>query len=331
MERLTSDQEVLPKMCSWGLWKTFVTLLLTLSYLELTTQAFPSGVHVDGYREEEVPIYPFQQYIQVRKTYTVEHIPLYDNDGAGESSNNLQTSATNHNSGESNEHEASDSDDDRDHYVVPKLREKIEDYKKHEVYEEKGYGDSDYDHKSYGVKEGYRNPYPSENNHDHDGAGSRRSETAASESSPRKRANKNGRRSYRRALGPPVPSLHTPDGTSTKLLEYAAATQYDKDAHEKGIYAARDNIYCPEVIDFDLSSKSMRMGKGHRGGKPRLKGLGSKITCLKNKYFGAEPLPRAIFPSPSESRQSVIEMPSFESFFKMIRTNVNSMQPFRHY
>lgn len=35
------------------------------------TEAFPfAGVHVDGYREENVPIYPFQQYIQVRKKYT---------------------------------------------------------------------------------------------------------------------------------------------------------------------------------------------------------------------------------------------------------------------
>lgn len=194
------------------------------------------------------------------------------------------------------------------------MREEVRNYKKQEVYEEKGYGDSAYDHQGYGERGHGKYDAPSDDGNEdyHDGAGSTRASSSA--------------RSRSR-----YPSLHTPDASSTKILEYVAATQHDKDAEQKGIYAARENIYCPEVIDFDLSSKSMAMGKGGRGGaKPRLRGLGSKIKCLKEKYFGKEPLPRAIFDSPAESRESAIEIPNFDQFYKNMRQNVDSMSSFQN-
>lgn len=46
----------------------FVALLAIYNIQKVC--GLPSGVHVDGYEELEEPFYPFQQYIQVRKTYT---------------------------------------------------------------------------------------------------------------------------------------------------------------------------------------------------------------------------------------------------------------------
>lgn len=250
----------------------------------------------------------------------VEHVPVYDQQPSSPSphrtpyrqvggSKDPQAASTN-----SNQHESDGVYDN--YYHVPRLREEIDDYKKHEVYEEKGYGDSGYDHHSY------KEPTQHHHYNDQEGNDSDRSEEAASSSL----ASNNYRKSSH-----PGTSLHSPDGSSTKILEYVASRLHDNAAQEKGIYAARDNIYCPEVIDFDLSSKSMAMGKGqNRGAKPRLQGLGSKIQCLKNKYFGSEPLPRAIFQEPAESKESVIAAPSFNNFFNMVRHNANSMSTFQN-
>lgn len=185
------------------------------------------------------------------------------------------------------------------------------------MYEEKGYGDSDYDHHYY--KEPTRHSHYDDNNEDG---------TESSSASNVAHSTGHQHRPYRHQSRH---SLHTPDGQSTKILEYVANNLHDGDAHRQGIYAARSNIYCPEVIDFDLSSKSMGMGKGvDRKAKPRLHGLGSKILCLKNKYFGAEPLPKAIFAEPSESQESAIEVPSFSNFFNMVRQNVDSYSSFQN-
>lgn len=78
----------------------------------------------------------------------------------------------------------------------------------------------------------------------------------------------------------------------------------------------------------------MAMGKGGknpRGSKPRLTGLGAKIKCLKEKYFGVEPLPRQIFMDPAESRVTPIQIPTFDQFYKSFRTEVDSISDFQHF
>jgi len=210
-----------------------------------------------------------------------------------------------------------ESNDSHSH-TKPRLREEITDHTKHEVYEEKGYGDSKYDHESHGynakskehLKDGFDHSH-----HNHVPSESRRHHSRTHHS----------------------PSLaRGGDGTSTKILEYAATNLYDRGAHAAGsIYNARSNIHCPEVIDFDLKSKKMGMGEGGNNPRaargPRLQGLGSKISCLKNKWFGKEPLPSAIFLDPSESAHHPIIMPTFNQFYKSIHSQVRSDSGFQFF
>lgn len=76
---------------------------------------------------------------------------------------NLDTSASSRNENQDyddSENQEQDEDEERDYEsqssykdVKPRLKEEIEDYKKQEVYEEKGYADGAYDHENYGVRE----------------------------------------------------------------------------------------------------------------------------------------------------------------------------------
>jgi hypothetical protein len=87
------------------------------------------------------------------------------------------------------------------------------------------------------------------------------------------------------------------------------------------------------VIDFNLKSKKMGMGEGgdnpRAGRGPRLKGLGGKISCLKEKWFGREPLPSAIFLDPEESRHNLVVMPSFDQFYTSVKREVKSDSGFQ--
>jgi len=214
--------------------------------------------------------------------YSVEHVPrsYYAQDSPAESSHTTSTdadaaSAASHHGGSSDQ--AYDSMGQITHDVMT--------HKKQEVYEEKGYMDSAYDHSISG------NPSA-----DSDGAAD--GESSGSKDHPLHQ------------------SLHA-DGSSTKLLEYAARALYDREAHEKGIYGARDGVRCPEVTDFKLKGTV-------RGRQPdgRVTGLGAHIDCQRLKYFGSEPLPRAIFQDPAKSRKSVIQMQSFEQFMSDAKRNL---------
>lgn len=115
-------------------------------------------------------------------------------------------------------------------------------------------------------------------------------------------------------------------GSSSDILKYAETTQYDSDAHKYGIYKARQNVYCPEVIDFNLNAEkeSQRPIGETSTNSPRLRGLGDKIVCLKHKYFGRTPLPEVIFKKPAESKQIPIKMESMEQFLNEMKRNVHS-------
>lgn len=295
----------------------------------------------------------------------MEHLPAYEADSGSSSSGNLKStsnhepfassSTDNHKDEHSDDHHQQEQEDDvgesTSHYIKPRLREEITDHKKQEVYEEKGHSDGEYDHLGYHGETRQPDRHHHQQDYDYEPSDSNHHHHRHKHQAKNNRKNRNNYKynrqpqrgnyynpeasstnnNYKRSRL--YSSLHEPDGTSTKVLEYAAKNLYDRDAHEKGLYASRENIYCPEVIDFDLSSKKMAMGQGGnnpRGAKPRLKGLGSKITCLKNKYFGREPLPKAIFLDPSESRHSVIEIPTFDQFYSSIKHHVGSMSSFQH-
>ncbi|CAG7828971.1 unnamed protein product [Allacma fusca] len=252
-----------------------------------------SNFYPKGDDEHRFPVYPFQQYIQVRKTVSIEHVPRYESSSDDhQSSSSTQSdkpigSATGTSGASTQQHQ---------NYYQPPLREEIILNKKQEVYEERGYHDGHYDHSGYGV-----------NYKDDSHAPQQNYQEAAS--------------THRRRRKP----VGAEEASSSKLLEHIATNLYDKDGHAVGFYQARSHIYCPEVIDFDLSSKSQKMGEGARPkgkGSQRLGKLGSKIDCLRKKYFGDEMLPSSVFMQPSESRRSTIKFGSMNQFLAEMKRNL---------
>ena len=243
----------------------------------------------------------------------MEHVPLYSSergdDGAtkvASGSDTLEKAASHNDASSSSSSGSTDTyGGDEQHYHKPPLREEIFLHKKQEVYEERGYHDGHYDHYSDGGHG--RESHPNYHNNDgHEGATSESKAQGMKTSATKQNKTPVGAN----------------DATSTRVLEHIAKNLYDRDGHAVGFYKARSHIYCPEVIDFDLSSISQKMGKGLRPkGKPRLSGLGSKIDCLKRKYWGHEILPSSVFMQPSESRHSEIKIGTMGDFLKDIRSN----------
>jgi len=177
------------------------------------------------------------------------------------------------------------------YYGEPKLTAEITDHKLQEVYEEKGFTDKAYDHSesNYSDHDDHKELYPVS--------------------------------STRHIKQPEFIN----DAESTKLLKYVSTQMYDKDAHQNGIYAARSSFYCPPMVSFKMEQEGVVGNNNRHKNGQRLSGLGSRITCMKNKYFGRNPLPSTIFLNTGKSKTSEIRMPSFDDFYKDFRRQMSDL------
>jgi hypothetical protein len=80
-------------------------------------------------------------------------------------------------------------------------------------------------------------------------------------------------------------------------------------------YESRDNVQCPEIKGpQDVVPKRTAPGewnKKPRPNLPRLRGLGDKIDCMRNKYFGSDPLDNPFF------RENTVGLPQAASSDKV--------------